>query len=834
MARQSAATGLASALRSLAHARGLAIATIVTIAIGVGALTTVFTMAHAAILRAPPFPDVERLALLYFTRTTPTSGTERERWSYPRLQALRQRVTTFDLTANYTPASGLALTGTDDTEPLRGEFVSPSYFRLLGARAIHGRLLLDEEDVTAGAHPVVVLNEDLWRRRYGSDRDVVGRPIGVNGVQLTVVGVMQSGVRGLSDNAQLWIPATMAPRLTYAGYLTTNQNFISVIGRRAAGVGPDRVAAELQVLGAQVAAMQPEEDPDTAMTRSAVAVPLNEARVDSVTRRGLLLLLGAVALLHVLACINVTSLLLGRAVHQRHEAAVRSALGSSAARLFRWSATQTVVLVAAGGALGALIAAAASAVVSVPSALWGPRNFYGSVASFADVVFDARSLGFAVALTVVSALLIAMAPALTVSRVRVTEGLRDGTRGGSAGTGGLRRVTVRGVIVIAETALAVVLLIAGALLVDSFRRLRATDIGIDARQVITFAIRPSEVRVPPEKAPAFISQLLDAIRSVPGVEAVSVDGGAPVIGSARSVLFVQGRPVPAPDQAPPVHRHYVAPDHFRTLGIPLLRGRAFTDADRAGSPKVTIISASAARDFWPGEDPIGQRVWFGGGSAFNSPDSSAEIVGIVGDVVYEPLTQARNPHSFYTPYTQFTYAYRMVLVRARGEPEAVIPAIRRAVHGVDPDVPLTEIQRLDDRIASTWSRNRSDALLFGGFALLALLLSASGIYAVVSYAVSQRTREMGVRLALGSSPAGLLRLIIGEGMLYPIAGLSLGMLLSVLLSGVLRASLYGVAPTDPRIFTLVVTLLLGVAISACAIPARRAARVDPVQSLRTD
>ncbi len=834
MSGQWASPNLLSALRSLARARGMAAAVIITIAVGVAVLTTAFMMFDAAILRPPPFAAVERLALIYSTRTTPARGTVRERWSYPRLQALRERLTTFDLTANYTPASGLALTGTDDTEPLRGEFVSPSYFRLLGARAMQGRVLLDEEDITEGRHPVVVLSDDLWRRRYGADPAMVGRTIGINGVQLTVVGVVGPGFRGLSDAAQVWMPATMAPLITYAGYLTTNQNFISVVGRRAPGVSSQQVAAELAVLGAQVASVQPDEDPDSTARRGAVAVPLVEARVDPGTRRALALLLGAVALLHLLASINVTSLLLGRAVHQRHEAAVRAALGSSRARLRGWSALQTAILVGTGGALGTLVAAGASTVVSVPPSLWGPRNFYGSLAPFAHVAFDAKVVGFALGLTAISILLIAVPPALTVSGVRVTDGLRDGARGGAAGTGGLRRVTLRGVIVMAETALAVLLLVAGGLLVDSYRRLRATDIGVDARHVITFAVRPSEVRVPPERAPAFISRLLDEIKNVPGVEAASVDGGAPVVGSARSVLYVQGRPAPAPGQAPPIHRHYVGPDHFRTLGIPLLRGRAFTDADRAGAPRVAIISASAARDFWPGEDPIGQRVWFGGGSSFDRPDSSAEIVGIVGDVVYEPLTQARNPHSFYTPYAQFTYAYRVVLVRARGEPESLVPALREAVHRVDPDLPLTEIATLDDRIASTWSRNRSDAMLFGGVALLALLLSASGIYAVVAYAVSQRTREMGVRLALGSTPAGLLRLVIGEGMVFPVAGLALGSVLALQLSGLLRTSLYGVAPADAGIYTLVVTVLSGVAVSACAVPARRASRIDPIQSLRTD
>jgi predicted permease len=822
------------ALRRLARIPGLAAGVVLTIATGVAALAVAFTLADAAIFRLPPFPDAARLSMVYSTRTSASNGTVRSRWSWPRIQALRQRLTSYESLASHSPSSGLSLTGTDDTEPVAGEFVSPSYFTVLGTRPAAGRTFLESENLIAGAHPVVLLGFELWQRRYGSDPSIIGRTIGVNGQMLTVVGVLPRGFRGLSNAAQLWLPSTMAPVLTYPGYLTTNQNFISVVGKRRAGVSSAEATRELQRLGEQIAAVQPDEDDETEVVRSAVEVPLNAARVDATTRRSLLLLFGAVALLHILACINTTSLLLGRAVSQRHEAAVRAALGSGRGRLFRVAFAESMWLVIAGGLVGGVVAAWVSRWIDSPAALWGPRNFYGTLAPFADPAFGLRSLGFVLILSLVSAAGIALAPAIAASRVSVADGLRQGARAGIEGIGSMRLFTVRGAIVAAETGLAIVLLVAGGLAIDSFRRLRGADLGVDTRQILTFTVQPPEARVPPELAPAFIDQLLEVIRAVPGVDVVTVDGGAPVTGSARSTLYIQGRPAPAPGEAPPVHRHYVAPDHFTALGIPLLRGRAFTAADRAGTPRVAIISASAARTFWPDESPLGKRVWFGGGSSFSSPDSSAEIVGVVGDVVYEPLMQQRNPHSFYTPYAQFTYAWRMVMVRTSADPRALIPALRAAVRRVDPDLPLNEVMTLDARVGGTLDRNRFDALLFGTFSLLALLLSSTGIYAVVSRAVKQRTREMGIRLALGSSPAGLLRLVVTEGMIHPIVGLLLGSVAALAAAGTMRASLYGVAPTDLRVFVMAAGVLLAVAAVACAVPGRRAARVDPMESLRAE
>jgi putative ABC transport system permease protein len=385
-------------------------------------------------------------------------------------------------------------------------------------------------------------------------------------------------------------------------------------------------------------------------------------------------------------------------------------------------------------------------------------------------------------------------------------------------------------IIACETSLALVLLVAGGLMIESFNRMRQTELGIDVDGVLTFMIRPAEARVPPAGAPAYIDRMLGAIMATPGVTDATVDGGAPVSGTARSSLFIEGRET-APGAAPPVLRHYVATGHFTTLGIPLIRGRSFTAQDIAGRPRVAIISEAAAKRFWPGEDPIGRRVRF---AADNPEDASAEIVGIVGDVMYEPLDTGPNQNSFYTPYAQFTYSWRQYFVRTAGDPLSLVGPIRHAVRGVDPDVPLTEVQSLRSLIGASWKRQRFDAVFFGIFALLALGLAVSGIYAVVSYAVGQRTREMGIRIALGSRPRNVVKLVVSEGLTYPAIGAAAGLLLAWGAASVLRASLYGIGASDPRVIGSVMLLLFLAAVGACLIPARRATRVDPCEAMRAE
>jgi len=372
-------------------------------------------------------------------------------------------------------------------------------------------------------------------------------------------------------------------------------------------------------------------------------------------------------------------------------------------------------------------------------------------------------------------------------------------------------------------------------MVESFDRMRHTNIGIQSDHLLTFWIRPAEARVSVNEASRFVANVLGAINQVPGVVAASVDGVTPLGGSASSTLIIVGQPVPADlGKAPPIDRHYVGPDHFRALGIPIVRGRAFTDGDDAEHARVAIISETAAKRFWPGQDPIGQRVWFGGGSNFDSPERSAAIVGIVGDVAYEPLDGKPNRSSFYTPYRQFTYAARAVFVRSAGDPAALVPAVRRAFATVAPDLPLYDVQTMEERIGGSWARHKFDAGLFAAFGIAALLLAALGTYAVVAYAVARRTREMGIRLALGARPESVMALVLREGLTFPLIGLAIGVGAGLGLTRLLRASLFGIGPTDPKVFALTALFLVTVSALACLIPAIRATRADPLEALRAE
>jgi predicted permease len=829
---------LPAALRTFARTRGIAVAVVTTLALGVGALTTALGIVNAALFRQPPFADARRLAMLYLIRNPAGESTRRERWSFSRIQLLREQQRSFERIAWYTPAT-LTLADHGDAEMVRGEFVSSSYFPLLQVGAVQGRVFQPAEDEVAGA-PVALVRRSFMARRWPADEAVLQRSLRVNGVMHTVIGVLPDGFRGLSGQADLWIPAPMAPHLTYAGYLTTNQNFISVVGRLRRGVPLGEARNELAVLGGAINRALPSDPTFPEERVTATAVSINEARSDRTVRRSLAVFLGGVLLLHLLACANVANLLLVRAAAKRHESAVRIALGSRPGRLFRHLLADGAGLALLGGVPGVVLAWRVTGLIAPPTSVWAPRNFYGSLAPFDTPAFGWAELAFGLGLAFATAVIVALPQAITAFRLDVAAGLKAGVRGVLRGglrgerRGAHRLPPVRAMLLSLEAALAMLLVVAAGLLIDSFQRMRQTPLGVDTTRVLTFWVIPSEARVPPETAPAFVTRVLEAVRAAPGVLAATVDGGAPLAGTARSTLYIAGRPAPSPGQAPPVLRHYVAPEHFRVMGIPLLRGRVFTASDVAGAPRVTVISETAARRFWPGEDPLGQRVWFGGGSSFTSPESSAIIVGIVADVVYEPLDQNPNRASFYTPYAQFTYASRMFFLRTAGDPLAVVPEVRKAVATVDPDLSLREVQPLAAVVNGSWARHRFDALLFGGFGVAALLLAGSGVFAVLAYAVANRTREFGVRIALGARSGAVLGQVIKEGMAFPILGLFLGVLASAGATRWLRASLYEISPLDPGVYLRTTLLLLAVAAGACLIPAWRATRADPMEALRAE
>jgi len=808
---------------------------VATVALATASSSIVAALVDAALFRPPPFHDADRLAVLYVTRLSPTSGLARQRWSFRRFQLLRAAAqpTLFSELASFTRVSTLTLSDGAEAEPIEGEVVSASYFPLLAVTPVLGRTFAADEPDDSPGRAEVVIGYDLWQRHFGGERAVLQRRVGINGLSFAVVGVMPREFRGLTGRAELWIRPGMAATITYPGYLTTNQNFISVAGRLAPGVTMENAAAALRAIGTAIDRAAPTEREATGDRFSATALSLNAARIDPSERQWVLLLASAVGFLFLLACANVSNLLIVRALARRRELAIRAALGGTPFAIARAVASEGGGLAIIGGMVGAMIAALALPALVIPARLIAPRNMYGSIGAFADPTVDARFLALAIGVAVLATIGCALIPTLLPRAIDLTRDLRDGAPSATNG-GSPRRLTMRSAIVGLETALALMLLVAGGLMVESYRRLRSAPLGFEPRHLLTFWIMPPEAAYPPARAPALIDDVLREIERVPGVVAASVDGCTPVsTGCANSTLYVVGRPQPRPEDAPPVLRHYVAPAHFRTLGVPLLRGRTFDAGDRAGRQRVAIINRLAAARFFPNENPIGKRVWFGGGSSFSSPDSAAEIVGIVGDVAYQPVDERPMQPDFYTPYAQFTYAARAVLVRSSGDPAALVPPIRAAVARAAPGVALREVRTMKEQLGYASAGRRFDTVLLATFASIALLLAAMGIYAVVAHAVVQRTREVGIRIALGARPRDVVRIVILEGMTIPAAGLVAGIIGSLSVTTMLRSALYGVSATSPGVYILLTAVLAACGIAACYFPARRAARVDPLVALRS-
>jgi predicted permease len=823
-----------SAIRTLRSPLGIVVVT--TIAIATAACSLVGALLDAALFRPPPFRDASRLAILYITHKSPTGGLQRQRWSFRRFLLLRDAVRPrlFSEVASFSRSATLTLTGdgSAEPEPTDGEVVSTEYFRTLDVPPRIGALFSADESDKSLARAEVLIGYGLWQRHFGGDSSIVGRRVTINGLPFSVTGVLPPGFTGLTGRSELWIRPGMAAAVSYADYLETNQNFISVVGRLAPGVTLASAAAALPGIGASIDRAAPSVSDRVGDRFAATALSLNDARVDSREWQWVLLLVGAVALLLLLACANVMSLLMARALGRRRELAIRSALGATRWHVVREIVGEGAALALTGGALGGLTAGLFVPSLALPARMISPRNMYGSIAAFADPRADARFVAMAIAVSVLATLLCALVPALLPQDLDLTRDLKDGAPNVTLGASP-RRLTARSAMVMLETALALVLLVAGGLMTESYRRLRATPLGFNPEGVLTFWIRPSEVEYRTWRAPSLIDQVLTEIEQVPGVLAATVDGCTPVsTGCATSTLYVIGRPQPRPEDAPPVLRHYVAPEHFATLGIPLLRGRIFTGEDRAGGRRVAIINRLAADRFFPNEDPIGQRVWFGGGSNFDRPDSAAEIVGIVGNVAYQSLDERPVQPDFYTPYRQFTYASRAVLVRSLGDPAALVPAMRRAVRRANPGLALYEVRTMDDVLGDSSAGRRFDTALLSAFALVALVLAAMGTYGVVAHSVAQRTREVGIRVALGATARDVVALVVREGMTLPLIGLFIGILASAAFTRVLRSALYGVSSTNPAVYAVLGFALACVGAVACYVPARRAARVDPVIALK--
>jgi predicted permease len=819
------ARDLRYAVRTLLHMRGVAVVAILTLALGIGATTTMFSVVHAMLLRQPPFADPERLVILFNTSVTPREGLQRLRWSLSNIDELERVAKSFASVGSFTGPL-FTVSGRGEPEHVDGETVTRGYFQALRVQPSAGRLFTLEESSASGAQPVVLISTRLLKRKLGGDSSILGSTLTVNDVPLTVIGVLPDGFTGLSGKADIWISPPMAARLYYREYMTTPQNFISAVARLKDGVSLQQANAELAAIGP--AFVGNNQAPDVVW--GAAAVPLREARVDPIVRQSALVLLAAAACVLLIACVNVAGLLLARARVRRREIAVRLAIGSGRRRLVQQLLTEGLVMAAIAGICGTLLAWWGVGVFArtAPAVIATGRNNYAALSGDSAPALDASVLLFALASAVTTTLIFALVPALVASRAELVTALKEDDRGGGRGGRALS------ILVVSEVAIACLLLTASGLLIESFARIQSRRTGFVSSDVLTFWVRPPGSRYPPSSGPATLDRLLSQIQAVPGVESAAVNRCVPFGGCSNTTLFLPDRPADRLN-APPVGRHYISPDYFRTLGIPILAGRALTAADRAGSAPVAVINESGARRFWPGESPIGKRVWFGTTTGpFSDPAHAVEIVGVAGDVKYGGVDQPDRPDraDFYTSYLQFAFPDTMVAVKTRGAATALLPAMRTAVASVDPALPIYDAMTLEERIAAAVARPRFNATLLTAFAGAALLLAAIGVYGVLSYSVSSRMREMGVRLALGADASRVMRLILGEGLRLAAIGAAIGVAASLAIARVLQGVLVDAAAWDPRLLAVAGAVMLAAAAAAAFVPARRAGAIDPIVVLR--
>jgi putative ABC transport system permease protein len=809
-----------AALRTLGRAPGVTATAVLTLTLGIAATTTMFGVVYAAMLRPAPFVDPARLVILFVTRTTAKDGLVRLRWSKPTSDALAQ-TTSFESIATFSSANVAIAGGTAPPEQTEAETVSPDYFRVLRVVPASGRAFLSADDGAPGAAAVAIVSDRLWRRRFVANPALVGGVVRVNDVPLTVVGIAPPGFAGLSGKAELWFPRTMAPRLTYSEYLTSPQHFISVVARLRDGVSVARANAELAAMSRRVADATP-----TDAKWAAEALPITDARVDATVRRSVLVLFAAAVCVLSIACVNVAALLLARARGRRREIAIRLALGSSRARLVAQLLIEGLLIAVPAGAAGTLLASWGVELFNRTTPGISPSfgNNYNAVGSFAAASLDVRVLAFAAASTLGTTLLFALAPALGATRPDLVPALKEEERGGGRSRGLAR-------LLVAETALGVLLLASAGLFIESFARMQNLRRGFTSDGVLTFWIRPPNSRYQPTDGPAIVERMLTRIQQTPGVVSAAVNRATPLTGGSRSMAFFPGRSAD-PDHAPPVGRHYVSADYFRTLGIPLREGRTLTPDDRKGRPPAAVVNETGARRFWPGESPIGKRVWFGTTTGpFSDPAHAVEIVGVVGDVKYDGL-DPDYAADFYTSYLQFAYPDTMVMVKTRGALPPIVTALRDAVASVDASAPMFDVMTLDERVENAMARPRFNAAIVAAFAASALLLAAIGIYGVMSYSVASRSRELGVRAAIGADAPRLTRLIVGEALRVTSFGVLAGVAAAVVTTRLMQGLIVGVEPSDPRVLLAGVAVMVAVACAAAWLPARRASAVDPVVVLR--
>ncbi len=803
-------------LRNLARNPGFAFVAMLTLALGIGANTTIFSVIDNTLLKPLPFPGADRLLLVW-----ETFGKGPDNWnivSAPNFWDFERQSHSFETMAIFDSAGrgyNLSATGNrQEAEQVSGLRVSAGFFSVLGAKPLLGRTFLPEEE-TLGKDHEVVLSYGLWKARYGGDPSLVGRAIRMDGAEFTVIGVMPREFKWQfwSGPRQLWVPV---------GYTKTDfgreDNSFIAIARLKPGVSVARARAEMEAVGSNVRRQYPSEDANMGATVS----PLGDFGMEGL-RTTMLTLLAAVAFILLIACVNVANLLLARGAARQKEFAIRRALGAAGSRIARQLLTESVLLALAGGAAGLLLAAGSTRVLFYFFKL---DSLHLPLRSIDSIAMDGRVFGFALLVSYLTGVLFGVAPALSALRTGLNEPLKEGGRSGA--TGGRNRL--RHVLVASEVALAMVVLCGAGLMIKSMTRLLGVDPGLNPKNVLTvgMSVPQEEIYVGPPGLPRFCRDLEQHVGAIPGVVSVGAVGHLPFHGNAGRSFQIEGRPPAAPGHLPGASYSVACPNYFRTMGIPILKGREFTPQDTVSAPGAIVINEAMARAFWPKEDPVGRAIRLGG---FDGPRLT--VVGVVGDVHYQGL-DVPVERQFLRPYTQAGWPVMTVVVRTIHAPATFAAAVKKAIADVLPDWPVSGFQTMEDVVHDSTGSRRFPMLLLSVFSVLALVLAAVGIVGVVGHSVAQRTHEIGLRMALGAGTVDVLRLVVSGNMLWVLAGLAAGVAGSAGLTRLLSGLLYGVRPLDPVVLGTVSALLAAVALFASYLPARRAARIDPMAALRCE
>jgi putative ABC transport system permease protein len=782
-------------LRMMLKNKGLTAVAVITLALGIGANTAIFSVVNAVLLQPLPYPNAHELT---FIQRTP-GGDVTWPFSPAAYLNMKSRVTSFTDTAVLSNKGWPAnLTGRGEPERLQGYQVSANLFNLLGVYPAQGRTFLAEED-RPGSNHVVVISHEFWQRKFNGDPEIIGQSLTLNGSGYDIIGVMPANFR-YYDETDLWTPLAFTAKEE-----TDGSNFLVVIARIKPGVLTEQATAETDSILREFI-----NDPNSQI-HTVLTTP--QSLLTQEVRPMLLVLIAAVGFVLLIACANVANLLLAHAKARRKELAIRSALGAGRFRVMRQLLVESTMLALLGAAGGLLLAN--WLVQFVASGL--PEYLGRANSRVATLHIDTIALGFTLALSLLTSIIFGMVPAIQLSKVDLNESLKEGGR-----NTGLRN-RFGSMLVVAEVALAMVLLVGAGLMIKSFWRLTNINPGYEASGLLSANIDPSGVRYEKfEQVTAFYTQLLERVSAIPGVSNAAVINSL----NASSEFTVDEHPPVTPENSPAAQMNQISPDYFKTMKIPLRAGREFTDRDTKKAPRVVIIDESLARRYFPDEDPIGKHI--------NIWDESREIVGVVGAARYWSLEGDPFPH-LYFPYLQENWWSMSLRVRSEsGDPLNLTPAIRNELAAIDKDQPIHSFLALEEAVSDQVTPQRFITSLMTGFAALAGLLAVIGIYGVMSYSVNQRTREIGVRMALGAGRGAVMKAVMKQGMVLGASGITIGLFASIALTRLISGLLFGLEATDPATLIAITLLLLAVALVACFIPARRATKVDPIIALRVE